>query len=154
MITIKRPVYLKKLISKMDNGMIKVITGIRRCGKSFLLFELFYNYLLDQGIPEDCIIRIALDDIENEALLEPRVLSEYISEHTKDRTKNYYVLLDEIQYVITQEELKNKDTYVRLYGVLNGLMRRRNIDVYVTGSNSKLLSTDVMTEFRGRGDRI
>jgi predicted AAA+ superfamily ATPase len=138
----------------MDNGMIKVITGIRRCGKSFLLFELFYNYLLEQGISEDRIIRIALDDVENEALLDPHHLSEYISDHIQDSSKNYYVLLDEIQFAITRDELKNKDTYVRLYGVLNGLLRRKNVDVYVTGSNSKLLSTDVMTEFRGRGDKI
>ncbi|MBO7348376.1 MAG: ATP-binding protein [Spirochaetales bacterium] len=154
MITIDRPIYMKKLISKMDNGMIKVITGVRRCGKSFLLFNLFYNYLLEQGIPEECIIRIALDDLENEDLLDPHILSEYIFDHTKNRAKHYYVLLDEIQFAITQDELKNKDTYVRLYGVLNGLLRRKNVDVYVTGSNSKLLSTDVMTEFRGRGDRI
>ena len=154
MITTERPVYLNKLISKMDNGMIKVITGIRRCGKSFLLFELFYNYLLEQGIAEDCVIRIALDDVKNEALLDPHNLSEYISEHTQDPSSHYYVLIDEIQFAITQDELKNKDTYVRLYGVLNGLLRRKNVDVYVTGSNSKLLSTDVMTEFRGRGDRI
>ena len=151
---IGRPIYLNRLISKMDNGMIKVITGIRRCGKSFLLFELFYNYLLEQGISEDCIIRIALDDVENEALLDPHHLSEYISDHTQDSSKKYYVLLDEIQFAITRDELKNKDTYVRLYGVLNGLLRRENVDVYVTGSNSKLLSTDVMTEFRGRGDKI
>ena len=151
---IGRPTYLNRLISKMDNGMIKVITGIRRCGKSFLLFELFYNYLLEQGISEDSIIRIALDDMENEALLDPHSLSEYISDHTQDSSKKYFVLLDEIQFAITQDELKNKDTYVRLYGVLNGLLRRKNVDVYVTGSNSKLLSTDVMTEFRGRGDRI
>ncbi|MBR5642020.1 MAG: ATP-binding protein [Firmicutes bacterium] len=151
---IGRPIYLNRLISKMDNGMIKVITGIRRCGKSFLLFELFYNYLLEQGISEDRIIRIALDDVENEALLDPHHLSEYISDHTQDSSKNYYVLLDEIQFAITRDELKNKDTYVRLNGVLNGLLRRKNVDVYVTGSNSKLLSTDVMTEFRGRGDKI
>lgn len=154
MITIDRPVYLNKLISKMDNGMIKVITGVRRCGKSFLLFDLFYDYLLEHGISDDCIIRIALDDLEYEDLLDPRALSEFISNHTNDKTKHYYVLIDEIQFAITRDELKNMDTYVRLYGVLNGLLRRKNIDVYVTGSNSKLLSTDVMTEFRGRGDRI
>ena len=154
MITINRPVYLNKMISKIDNGMIKVITGIRRCGKSFLLFDLFYNYLLEQGVPEECIIRISLDDLENEALLDPHTLLRFISEHTKDKTKHYYVFLDEIQFAITKDELKNRDTYVRLYGVLNSLLRRKNVDVYVTGSNSKLLSTDVMTEFRGRGDRI
>ena len=154
MITIDRPVYLNKLISKIGNGMIKVITGVRRCGKSFLLFDLFYNYLLEQGVSEECILRIALDNLENEDLLDPHTLDAYIAEHTKDRAKHYYVLLDEIQYAITQEELKSRDSYVRLYGVLNGLVRRKNVDVYVTGSNSKLLSTDVMTEFRGRGDRI
>ena len=151
---IDRPVYLNKLISKMDNGMIKVITGIRRCGKSFLLFELFNNYLLEHGIAEDRIIRIALDDVRNEDLLDPKKLSEYITDHTRDPYCHYYILIDEIQFAITKDELKNKDTYVRLYGVLNGLLRKGNVDVYVTGSNSKLLSTDVMTEFRGRGDRI
>jgi len=154
MVIINRQKYLDKLISKIDNGMIKVITGIRRCGKSFLLFELFYDYLLEQGVSEDCIIKIALDDMENEALLDPHALSAYISDHIKDKSKHYFVFLDEIQFAITQEELKDKDSYVRLYGVLNGLLRKRNVDVYVTGSNSKLLSTDVMTEFRGRGDRI
>lgn len=151
---INRLKYLDKLISKIDNGMIKVITGIRRCGKTFLLFELFYDYLLNQGVSEDCIIKIALDDAENEALLDPHALSVYISERIRDKTKHYYVLLDEIQFAITQEELKDKDSYIRLYGVLNGLLHKRNVDVYVTGSNSKLLSTDVLTEFRGRGDRI
>ncbi len=151
---INRPIYLNKLISKMDNGMIKVITGIRRCGKSFLLFELFYNYLLENGIQEDCIIKIALDDLKNESLLDPHNLSKYISNHIQDSSKQYYVLLDEIQFAISRDEIKNNDSYVKLYGVLNSLLRRKNVDVYVTGSNSKLLSTDVMTEFRGRGDRI
>ena len=151
---IERPVYLNKLISKMDNGMIKVITGIRRSGKSFLLFELFYHHLLSVGIPDDSIIRIALDDPDSAAFLDPDVLYRYLSEKTQDRTKHYYILLDEVQFVISREELKNKDSYVRLYGVLNGLLRKQNVDVYVTGSNSKLLSTDILTEFRGRGDRI
>ena len=107
---IYRQKYLDKIISKMDNGMIKVITGIRRCGKSFLLFELFYDFLLEQGVSEDCIIKIALDDVENEAMLDPHVLSAYISDHIRDKTKHYYVLLDEIQFAITQEELKDKDS--------------------------------------------
>ncbi len=131
---IHRPVYLNELISKMNNGMIKVITGIRRCGKSFLLFELFYNYLLENGIQEDSIIKIALDDLGNEALLDPHKLLKYILERIHDPSKYYYVLLDEIQFAITRDELKNKDTDVKLYGVLNSLLRRKNVDVYVTGS--------------------
>ncbi len=91
---------------------------------------------------------------ENEELLDPHNLSKYISDHIQDSSKHYYLLLDEIQFAITREELKNKDSYVKLYGVLNSLIRKKNVDVYVTGSNSKLLSTDVMTEFRGRGNQI
>ncbi len=151
---IERPVYLNKLISKMDNGMIKVITGIRRSGKSVLLFELFYQHLLSVGVPDDSIIKIALDDPENAAFLDPEVLYRYLSEKTQDKSRQYYILLDEVQFVISREELKNKDAYIRLYGILNGLLRKQNVDVYVTGSNSKLLSTDILTEFRGRGDKI
>jgi len=151
---IERQVYLNRLISKMDNGMIKVITGIRRSGKSFLLFELFYNYLRDQGIPEDTIIRLALDDADNDEYLDPDKLNQYLSECTSDNKRHYYLLIDEVQYVISKDELKNKDSYVKLYGILNGLLRKNNVDVYVTGSNSKLLSTDVLTEFRGRGDKV
>ena len=109
---IKRDTYLAQLVSRMWNGQVKVITGIRRCGKSFLLFELFYNYLLEHGIADDRIVRIALDDVKNEALLDPHNLSEYISDHTQDTSGHYYVLIDEIQFAITQDELKNKDTYV------------------------------------------
>lgn len=151
---IERPVYLSKLISKIDNGMIKVITGIRRSGKSFLLFELFYQYLLSTGISEDSIIRIALDDLDNAAFLDPEVLYHYLLEKTQDQTRHYFIMLDEVQFLISREEIKNKDSYVRLYGVLNGLLRKRNVDVYITGSNSKLLSSDILTEFRGRGDEI
>ena len=151
---IKRDVYLNRLISKMNNGMIKVITGIRRCGKSFLLFELFYSYLKEHGINDNQIIRIQLDDDNYEKCRDSHVLNNYINEQIKDSKTNYYVLIDEAQYAITKEEIKNHDEPIKLYGVLNGLLNKRNVDVYITGSNSKFLSSDVMTEFRGRGDEV
>ena len=151
---IRRDRYLERLISKQNNGMIKVITGIRRCGKSYLLFNLFYDHLLASGIPEDNIICIALDDVENEAYRDPYRLYSYIKERVQDNREHYYVLIDEAQYAIGKEEMKNPDEPIRLYGVLNSLLRKSNVDVYITGSNSKFLSSDVMTEFRGRGDEI
>lgn len=151
---IRRDRYLERLISKQNNGMIKVITGIRRSGKSYLLFNLFYNHLLASGTPEDNIICIALDDVENEAYRDPYRLYSYIKERVQDNREQYYVLIDEAQYAISKEEMKNPDEPIRLYGVLNSLLRKSNVDVYITGSNSKFLSSDVMTEFRGRGDEI
>ena len=138
---IKRDAYLQQLIERKDNGMIKVITGIRRCGKSFLLFIIFKEYLLKSGIDADHIIEIALDSIENEELRDPRVCLKYIKDAMKDDGK-YYLLLDEVQFMPRFEE------------VLNSLLRVSNIDVYVTGSNSRFLSSDIVTEFRGRGDEI
>ena len=138
---IKRDAYLKQLIERKDNGMIKVITGIRRCGKSFLLFTIFKRYLLENGIDADHIIEIALDGIENEELRNPKVCYRYIKDVMKDDHR-YYLLLDEVQFMPRFEE------------VLNSLQRMNNIDVYVTGSNSKFLSSDIVTEFRGRGDEI
>ena len=151
---IRRDRYLERLISKQNNGMIKVITGIRRSGKSYLLFNLFYDHLLASGTPEDNIICIALDDVENEAYRDPYRLYSYIKERVQDNREHYYVLIDEAQYAISKEEMKNLDEPIRLYGVLNSLLRKSNVDVYITGSNSKFLSSDVMTEFRGRGDEI
>ncbi len=151
---IKRDTYLDRLIAKKDNGMIKVITGIRRCGKSYLLFKLFYDHLLSIGVKEDEIIKLALDDYENKEYLDPDVLFAFLKERTADRSKHYYIFLDEVQYVISQEELKNKNSYIKLYAILNSLLHKQNVDVYVTGSNSKMLSTDVLTEFRGRGDEL
>ena len=149
---IKRDVYLNRLIDKKKNGLIKVITGIRRCGKSFLLFELYYDYLIQSGVKEEQIITIALDDDIYLEYRDPQKLSEYI--RSKIVTKDmYYILIDEVQYAITKEELKNPDD-IRLYNVLNGLMRLRNVDIYVTGSNSKMLTKDVLTAFRGRGDEL
>ena len=138
---IKREYYLNKLIEKETNGLIKIVTGIRRCGKSYLLNELFYNYLLSKGIKESHIIVVALDEVENEHLLDPKELSKYVKSKIVDK-EMYYILLDEIQLV---------DNFVAL---LNGFLRITNADTYVTGSNSKFLSSDIVTEFRGRGDEI
>ena len=151
---IRRDRYLNRLIRKKNNGMIKVITGIRRSGKSYLLFHLYYEYLIAGGVPEDNIITVPLDDVEYEEYCDPRALYEYIKNKIVDKTQQYYVFIDEAQYAITKEEMKNQDKPIRLYGVLNALLRRENVDVYVTGSNSKFLSSDIMTEFRGRGDEI
>lgn len=151
---IKRDRYLKRLISKRNNGLIKVITGIRRSGKSYLLFNLYHDYLISSGIPEGNIIAVSLDDDEFIEYCDPHRLSLYIRDRTADKSQNYYVFIDEAQYAISKEEMKNLDIPIRLYGVLNGLLRQRNVDVYITGSNSKFLSSDIMTEFRGRGDEV
>lgn len=149
---IQRNEYLDKMTGKKGNGMIKVITGIRRCGKSFLLFNLFYDHLLESGVKEEQIIMIALDDDLYLKYRDPDELSRYIRGKIVNKDM-YYILIDEIQYAITKEELKNPEN-IRLYNVLNGLMRLRNVDIYVTGSNSKMLTRDVLTAFRGRGDEI
>lgn len=149
---IKRDMYLQKIINKKENGLIKVITGIRRCGKSYLLFNLFYEYLLEGGVDKDHIITVALDDDQYIKYRDPDELSKYIREKIID-SKMYYVLIDEVQYAISKKELKNAEE-IRLYNVLNGLMRLRNIDIYVTGSNSKMLTKDVLTAFRGRSDEV
>lgn len=138
---IKRDVYLNKLIRKKKNGLIKVVTGIRRCGKSYLLFHLFHDHLLDNGVAEDHIIEIALDDRSNKELRDPDAILKFIKNSIKDR-EDYYIILDEVQYLDEFED------------VLNSLLHIRNADVYVTGSNSKFLSSDVITQFRGRGDEI
>ena len=138
---IERNYYLNKLIAKKENKLIKIITGIRRCGKSYLLEYIFKNYLINSGVKEDHIIKLALDSIENTEYLEGIKLYEHIMEKVKDND-TYYVILDEIQNV------KNFES------VLNSFLRKPNIDVYVTGSNSKFLSSDIITEFRGRGDEV
>lgn len=138
---IKRDAYLNQLIERKENGMIKIVTGIRRCGKSFLLFTIFKRYLLEHNVHPDHIIEIALDGIENEELRDPKVCFQYIKNIIKDNN-TYYLLLDEVQFMPRFEE------------VLNSFLRMNNIDVYVTGSNSKFLSSDIVTEFRGRGDEI
>lgn len=149
---IKRDKYLGKIIDRMENGLIKVITGIRRCGKSFLLFNLFYDYLIGIGVKKEQIITIALDDDTFVKYRDPDELSKYIRGKIVN-SDMYYILIDEVQYSITKEELKNPDD-IGLYNVLNGIMRLRNVDIYVTGSNSKMLTKDVLTAFRGRGDEV
>lgn len=138
---IKRDIYLNRLIQHKHNGLIKIITGIRRCGKSYLLFNLFGNYLKEQGADDAHIIKIAFDDFGNKKFLAPEVLYEYVKGKIVD-DKQYYVLLDEIQLV---EEFES---------VVNGFLHIPNVDVYVTGSNSRFLSSDIATEFRGRGVEI
>ena len=138
---IKRDIYLDRLIRREKNGLIKIVTGVRRCGKSYLLFNLFHNYLLDKGVKEDHIIEIALDDRSNKELRDPDNMLDYVKERILDRD-TYYIILDEVQLLAEFED------------VLNSFMHIRNADVYVTGSNSKFLSSDLVTEFRGRGDEI
>jgi len=138
---IKRDIYLNKLISKKHNGLIKVVTGVRRCGKSYLLFNLFKDYLLSEGVDRKHIVEIAFDAFENKHLQDPYVLMPYLKERIAD-SEMYYILLDEIQLLGEFE------------AVLNSLIRMENVDVYVTGSNARFLSKDVITEFRGRGDEI
>lgn len=154
---IKRDFYLDKLIRKMNNGFIKVITGIRRCGKSYLLNTIFYNYLIESGVDEEHIIKFAfdsgddllkigedlldLDILSGERLVDPKKFLDYIKDKAQTKDK-YYILLDEVQLLASFEQ------------VLNGFLRQDNFDVYVTGSNSKFLSKDIITEFAGRGDEI
>ena len=139
--TVKRDLYLQKLINRKENGLIKVVTGIRRCGKSYLLDPIFKEYLLDSGVSEDHIIKMELDKRENAKYLDPDELDKYIRSKIIDE-KMYYIILDEIQLVPKFES------------VLNGFLYEKNMDVYVTGSNSKFLSSDIITEFRGRSDQI
>lgn len=150
---ISRDKYLNDLVARKGNGMVKVVTGARRCGKTYLLFDLFEDHLRAQGVDDDHIIEIALDDLMHERYRDPLALYDYVRSRITNREEPYYVLLDEVQYAISDEEMRGEEP-PRLYGVLNGLLRMRNVDVYVTGSNSKMLSTDVMTEFRGRGDEV
>ena len=138
---IKRDYYLKELIDRIDNGLIKIITGIRRCGKSYLLNVIFKNYLLGEGIDKEHIIQLSLDENRNKKYLDPDILDSYIRNLIKDNNK-YYLLLDEVQ------EVKDFES------VLIGFMHISNLEIYVTGSNSKFLSSDIVTEFRGRGDEI
>lgn len=153
---IERKRYLDKLISKKQNGLIKVITGIRRCGKSYLLFNIYKNYLISSGVDEKNIICLALDDDENIRYRNPLELGKYIRSLTEDKSMEYYVFLDEIQKVaqINNPYVESGEDKIGFTDVLLGLMKRENLDIYVTGSNSKMLSSDILTEFRGRGDEI
>lgn len=153
---IERKKYLEKLISKKENGLVKVITGIRRCGKSYLLFNIYKDYLKSIGVEDECIICLALDDDENIKYRNPLELGKHIRSLTADESKTYYVFLDEIQKVVTIQNpyIEGVEDKIGFVDVVLGLMKHDNIDVYVTGSNSKMLSSDILTEFRGRGDEI
>ena len=151
-----RKQYLDKLVKKKDNGRVKIITGIRRCGKSYLLFELYTKYLLNNGVNEDQIIGLALDELPNARYRNPMELDRYIRSRITDKSKRYYVLIDEIQFVseIQNPYIDDPAAKLTFIDVVLGLMKIKNADIYVTGSNSKMLSSDILTQFRDRGDEI
>ena len=151
-----REQYLKEIISKKDNGRIKIITGLRRSGKSVLLFQLYREWLLGEGVKEDQIIALALDILENARYRNPLELDKYVRDHMVDPKKRYYIFIDEIQFVseIHNPYVDNEDAKITFIDVILGFMHMDNADVYVTGSNSKMLSSDILTQFRDRGDEI
>ena len=151
-----REQYLKEIISKKDNGRIKIITGLRRSGKSVLLFQLYREWLLGEGVKEDQIIALALDILENARYRNPLELDKFVRDHMVDSKKRYYIFIDEIQFVseIQNPYVDNEDAKITFIDVILGFMHMDNVDVYVTGSNSKMLSSDILTQFRDRGDEI
>ena len=161
---IKREQYISELLNKRWNGKVKIITGIRRCGKSFLLFNLYKDYLLNEGVTKDCFVELALDKKAHVKYRNPNELYDYVLRKTKDAEKHYYVFIDEIQL---SYKVKNEDAdeqlvpeedrellYTTFYDIMNDLMGRNNLDIYITGSNSKMLSKDIVTNFRDRGSEI
>ena len=161
---IQRNDYVERLYAKSWNGKVKIITGIRRCGKSYLLSHLYKQFLINKGVAEDCFVEIDLEEKSNAAYRNPNVLSDFVMEQCKDRKRKYYVFIDEIQRCskvlapnvdLSRVAEEDRDSfYITFFDVLNGLRKQPNIDVYVTGSNSKMLSTDVVTYFRDRGSEI
>ncbi len=147
---------MDQLIRKKDNGRIKVITGLRRCGKSYLLFTLYRQYLLENGIGEDQIVGLALDEIDNAKYRNPFVLNKIVKERMPYKNKRYYVFIDEIQFVteVQNPYIDDPNEKITFIDVVLGLMKLPNADIYVTGSNSKMLSSDILTQFRDRGDEI
>lgn len=152
----ERKQYMDQLIRKKDNGRVKVITGLRRSGKSYLLFHLYRTYLLHIGIGEDQIIALALDEIDNAKYRNPFELNKYVKEHILEHSKRYYVFIDEIQFVteVQNPYVEDPDEKITFIDVILGLMKIPNADIYVTGSNSRMLSSDILTQFRDRGDEI
>nr|MCR5144645.1 ATP-binding protein [Lachnospiraceae bacterium] len=148
--------YLNKLISKRENGRIKIITGMRRSGKSILLFNIYKDYLLADGVTDDHIITLALDTLKNAKYRNPIELDSYIRRQVQNANEKYYIFIDEIQFVseIQNPYVENADAKINFTDVVLGLMRMENVDLYITGSNSKMLSSDVLTQFRDRGDEI
>ena len=155
-VEVQRPRYLNQLIDKKDNGRVKIITGIRRCGKSYLLFELYRKYLLSSEVCEDQIIMIALDSLKNIKYRNPIELDDYLRDKIQDNGRKYYIFIDEIQFVeeISNPYLEGTDSKVNFVDLVLGIMKIPNVDIYITGSNSKMLSSDVLTQFRDRGDEI
>lgn len=155
---IQRPVYLQKLIERRDNGMVKVITGLRRCGKTFLVKNLYHDWLVSEGIPSRNIIIISLDQNSNARFRNPILLDAYLRQEIRNHSGRCYVILDEIQYSVDvpnaalPEEVRTKDNAITFYDTVLGLMDL--CDLYVTGSNSEMLSSDILTNFRGRGDEV
>src|SRR5690554_5103020 len=153
-IMIRRDAYLNKLIEKQKNGLIKVITGLRRSGKSYLLRKIYYNYLVSVGVNIEQIIIIDLEDDINIKFRNPLFLSEHIRKKVANPNVDYYVIIDEIQKVVTIDNPYAPGDKISFIDAILGLMKLSNVDLYVTGSNSKMLSSDILTEFRDRGDEI
>ncbi len=153
---VKRDYYLNQLISRKDNGLIKVITGLRRCGKSYLLFELYKNYLIDNGVGEEYILLLPLDDAVNARYRNPMELDSYVRAFIREPDQKYYIFIDEIQFVkeIENPWLKGTGETIGFVDVVLGLMKIKNADIYITGSNSRMLSSDIVTQFRDKGDEI
>ena len=153
---IERPQYLEQLVSRRDNGRVKIITGIRRCGKSFLLFNLFRQYLIDDGVAEEQIVEIALDEVRHARLRNPFELDSYIRARVNDGSKRHYVLIDEIQFSTVEPNpyTSDPDDVITFVDAVLGLQRLPNVDLYVTGSNSRMLSSDILTQFEDRGDEV
>ena len=153
---IARDYYLQQLIEKKDNGRVKIVTGIRRCGKSYLVFTLFDRYLRESGVKDDQIISLALDELPNAKYRNPIELDKYVRDRIADKTNRYYVLIDEIQFVaeIQNPYVDDSEAKLTFVDVIIGLARIKNADIYITGSNSKMLSSDILTQFRDRGDEI
>ena len=153
---VQRPRYLNQLIDKKDNGRVKIITGIRRCGKSYLLFELYKKHLLSCGVSENQMIMIALDSLQNIKYRNPIELDSFLRGKIEDNGIKHYIFIDEIQFVeeIPNPYLEGSYSKITFVDLVLGLMKIPNVDVYITGSNSKMLSSDVLTQFRDRGDEI
>lgn len=151
---IERPRYLNKLIERRQNGLIKVISGNRRAGKSYLLFNLYHDYLIEDGVDESCIVQLALDEFSNTKYRNPFELDKFIRQAVSDSKKTFYVFIDEIQFVKSVKNPYLDDEKIGFVDVLLGLMKLKNVDLYVTGSNSRMLSSDIKTQFRDRGDEI
>ncbi len=153
---INRNQYIQALIKKKDNGRVKIISGIRRCGKSYLLFELYTKYLKSIGVSDNEIIKISLEELSNIEYRNPIKLDKYIRERIVDSNRHYYIIIDEIQFVSTIQNpyIDSKENKITFVDVILGLVKIKNADIYITGSNSKMLSSDILTQFRDRGDEI